>query len=87
MSGPFAYQGEEQLKSFNAAIDLVNSQGGVLGGRRFELVVFDHKANPQRPLGWSVTLCVSGRARARRRRRARPSRSPDPRLADGTGAR
>ncbi len=50
MSGPFAFQGEEQLKVFNAAVDLINSQGGVLGGRKFELVVFDHKANTQEAL-------------------------------------
>src|SRR5215510_9111829 len=50
MSGPFAFQGEEQLKVFNAAVDLINSQGGVLGGRKFELVVFDHKANTQESL-------------------------------------
>lgn len=50
MSGPFAFQGEEQLEVFSAAVDLINSQGGVLGGRKFEIVVFDHKANTQEAL-------------------------------------
>jgi branched-chain amino acid transport system substrate-binding protein len=50
MSGTFAFQGEEQLKVFNAAADMINAQGGVLGGRKFEIVTFDHKANPQEAL-------------------------------------
>ncbi len=47
LSGTFALQGEEQLKVFNAAAEMVNSRGGVLGGRRIEIVAFDNKANPQ----------------------------------------
>jgi branched-chain amino acid transport system substrate-binding protein len=47
LSGTFALQGEEQLKVFQAAADLVNSHGGVLSGRRIEIVPFDNKANPQ----------------------------------------
>ena len=50
MSGTFAFQGEEQLKVFNAAADMINAQGGALGGRRFEIVSFDDKANPQEAL-------------------------------------
>jgi len=50
MSGTFAFQGEEQLKVFNAAADMINAQGGVLGGRKFEIVSFDDKANPQEAL-------------------------------------
>lgn len=50
LSGPSALQGEEQLKGFFAAADLVNSQGGVLGGQKFEIVPFDNKANPQESL-------------------------------------
>lgn len=47
LSGTFALQGEEQLKVFNAAADGVNARGGVLGGRKIEIVAFDNKANPQ----------------------------------------
>ncbi len=50
LSGPSALQGEEQLKGFFAAADLVNSQGGALGGRKFEIIPFDNKANPQETL-------------------------------------
>ena len=47
LSGTFALQGEEQVKVFNAAADLVNSRGGLLGGRKFEIVPLDNKSNPQ----------------------------------------
>jgi branched-chain amino acid transport system substrate-binding protein len=50
LSGTFAFQGEEQLKVFNAAADAINAQGGVLGGRKLEIVPFDNKANPQESL-------------------------------------
>ena len=47
LSGTFALQGEEQLKVFHVAADIVNSRGGVLGGRKIAIVPFDNKANPQ----------------------------------------
>jgi len=50
LSGPFALQGEETLKNVEAAADMVNSRGGVLGGKRFEIVPFDNKGNPQESL-------------------------------------
>src|SRR4026208_1221405 len=50
LSGPFALQGEETLKNVAAAADMVNSRGGVLGGKKFELVPFDTKGNPQESL-------------------------------------
>jgi branched-chain amino acid transport system substrate-binding protein len=50
MSGPFALLGEEGLKAFQAAADIVNSQGGVLGGKKIEIVPFDNKGNPQETL-------------------------------------
>ena len=34
MSGPFALQGEERLKIFQASADIVNARSGVLGGRK-----------------------------------------------------
>lgn len=49
LSGTFALQGEEQLKVFNAAVDMANARGGVLG-RKIEIVTFDNKANPQESL-------------------------------------
>ena len=34
LSGPFALQGEETMKNIAAAVDLVKSRGGVIGGCR-----------------------------------------------------
>ena len=50
LSGPFALQGEETLKNIEAAADMVNSRGGVLGGRKIEIVPFDNKGNAQETL-------------------------------------
>jgi branched-chain amino acid transport system substrate-binding protein len=50
LSGPFALQGEERLKIFQAGADIVNARGGVLGGRKIEIVAFDNKSNPQESL-------------------------------------
>src|SRR4051795_1904556 len=50
LSGPFALQGEETLKNILAAVDLVNSRGGVSGGTSIEIVSFDNKGNPQETL-------------------------------------
>jgi branched-chain amino acid transport system substrate-binding protein len=50
LSGPFALQGEERLKIFQASADMVNARGGVLGGRKLEIVAFDNKSNPQESL-------------------------------------
>ena len=50
LSGPFALQAEETLKSLQAAVDLVNSRGGVLNGKKIELVPLDNKGNPQETL-------------------------------------
>ena len=50
LSGPFALQGEETLKNLQAAADHVNARGGVLGGRKLEIVPFDNKGNPQESL-------------------------------------
>lgn len=50
LSGPFALQGEETLKNLQAATDFVNARGGVLDGRKLEIVPFDNKGNPQESL-------------------------------------
>ncbi|HZP89334.1 MAG TPA: branched-chain amino acid ABC transporter substrate-binding protein [Burkholderiales bacterium] len=49
LSGPFALQGEETLKSLQAAADVVNARGGV-GGKKIEIVAFDNKGSPQESL-------------------------------------
>lgn len=50
MSGPFASTGELMANHFRAAIDEVNAKGGVLGGKKMELVVFDNRMSPQESL-------------------------------------
>lgn len=50
LSGPNAIYGEGQLNAFNAAADIVNARGGVLGGRRIEIVPMDNKGAPQEAL-------------------------------------
>lgn len=50
LSGPYALQDEEFLKNVQMAADIVNTGGGVLGGKRLEILPFDGKANPQESL-------------------------------------
>jgi branched-chain amino acid transport system substrate-binding protein len=50
LSGTFALVFEENLKLFRAAADEVNAKGGVLGGRKIEIVPFDNKGTPQETL-------------------------------------
>ena len=47
LSGAFANVGEQGVHHFQFAIDRVNARGGVLGGKKLELVTLDSKANPQ----------------------------------------
>ncbi len=47
LSGPFANVGEIGLRHYQIAAEAVNARGGVLGGRKFEIVAFDHKTSPQ----------------------------------------
>src|SRR6188768_4161766 len=50
LSGAFANVGEAGAAQFQAVIDDINSKGGVLGGRKLELVKFDNKTSPQESL-------------------------------------
>jgi ABC-type branched-subunit amino acid transport system substrate-binding protein len=51
LSGPNAIYGEGgQLAGFNAAAELANARGGVLGGRKIEIVPMDNKGTPQESL-------------------------------------
>ena len=49
-SGPFADQGIGFQNHVRMAIDDINARGGVLGGRKLELITFDGKANTQESL-------------------------------------
>ena len=50
LSGTFALTFEELLKQFRAAADEINAKGGVLGGKKIEIVAFDNKGTPQETL-------------------------------------
>ena len=50
LSGTNAIYGEGQLNAFNAAAELVNERGGVLGGKKIEIIPLDHKNTPQEAL-------------------------------------
>jgi len=47
MSGPFALIGEIGVAHSKFAIDRINARGGVLGGRKLEMVPYDDKLSPQ----------------------------------------
>ena len=49
LSGPFAATGENGLKQFRFAADLINKAGGVLN-RPIEMVPYDNKVSPQESL-------------------------------------
>ena len=49
-SGPAALQGEMGSRHTQMAVDDVNARGGVLGGDRLELVLFDNKSSQQESL-------------------------------------
>ncbi len=51
LSGGFAATGEDGLAQYRfAAEELVNKNGGVLGGAKFEIVPFDNKISPKESL-------------------------------------
>ena len=51
LSGPFAATGKQGLAQYEfAAEELVNKNGGVLGGAKFEIVAFDNKISPKESL-------------------------------------
>ena len=50
LSGPFANVGEQGLAEFRFAVDRINAAGGVLGGRKLEVIGFDSKTSPQEAL-------------------------------------
>ncbi len=47
LSGTNALYGEGQVNSFYAAADIINARGGILGGRKLEIVAMDAKNDPQ----------------------------------------
>ncbi len=50
LSGGMANVGEQGLAEFRFTLDRINARGGVLGGRKLEVVPFDSKVSPQESL-------------------------------------
>ncbi|MCW9032750.1 MAG: branched-chain amino acid ABC transporter substrate-binding protein [Alphaproteobacteria bacterium] len=51
LSGPFASTGSNGLREWKFAVeDLVNSRGGLLGGKKIEVIAFDNKISPKETL-------------------------------------
>jgi branched-chain amino acid transport system substrate-binding protein len=50
LSGPFANVGDAGLKHFQYMTQLINAKGGVLGGKKLEIVPFDSKSSPNESL-------------------------------------
>ena len=50
LSGGFANVGDAGHKHFQYMADLINSKGGVLGGKKFEIVPFDNKISAKESL-------------------------------------
>jgi branched-chain amino acid transport system substrate-binding protein len=50
LSGAFANVGAHGQRELQLVIEQINARGGVLGGRKFEIVPLDSKANPQEAL-------------------------------------
>jgi len=50
LSGTFANVGEQGLAEFRFAVSRINAAGGVLGGRKLEVIGFDNKTSPQESL-------------------------------------
>ena len=47
ISGAGAFDGQLALEGMQAMAEVINAKGGVLGGRKLELVVYDDKGTPE----------------------------------------
>ena len=47
LTGPFGNVGDAGHKHFEYMADLINAAGGVLDGKKFEIVPFDSKISPK----------------------------------------
>lgn len=61
LTGPLAFLSQEYLKGMKAAVDVVNQEGGVGGGRKLELVVHDHKGVPSEAVAVTKRLIEQDR--------------------------
>lgn len=47
ITGQWAYEGEMAKNSVEVALQMIQEQGGILGGRKIEIVVADDASNPR----------------------------------------
>ena len=47
ISGAGAFDGQLGLEGMKAMAEMINAKGGILGGRKLELVVYDDKGTPE----------------------------------------
>ena len=86
LTGPFATTGESGLRTFEYAVEtLVNTKGGVLGGRPFEMVPLDNQVSPKesliqlkRAIGEGIRFIFQGQQFRRRQRAHRRDRQAQP---------
>jgi len=71
LSGPLGNVGELGRKNLEFSVDEINANGGVLGGRKLEVVPFDSKGSPQEALvqlnaaiDQNITFIVQGNSSA-----------------------
>jgi len=68
LSGPLAFAGKRELNGIQLAAKKINSEGGILHGRKIELVVYDDKGNPEEAVTTmkklidqdKVVACIAG---------------------------
>ena len=67
LSGPFAAVGTSGLRQFQFIADEINKAGGVLGGRKLEVIGYDNKVSPaesliqlKRVIGDNIQFVVQG---------------------------
>lgn len=61
LTGPLAFLSNEYLKGMRTAVDVVNREGGVGGGRKLELVERDHKGIPSEAVAVAKRLIEQDR--------------------------
>lgn len=60
LTGNGAYQGTNLLDGIKVAVDEINARGGILGGRKIEIVVEDGQCNPAQSTAVTKKLIADG---------------------------
>lgn len=61
LTGPLAFLSQQYLKGMRAAVEMMNAEGGVGGGRKLELVERDHKGIPSEAVAVAKRLIEQDR--------------------------